>query len=156
MVIERTLSAVTGDELPLLEALLDVADSAMTYRRRYRATLQVAPVIDLLVADDRNPRAIVFQLASLAEHVASLPRETSPARRTPEERLALEALSQVRLIDVEEVCARAGASGTERPALNALLAGLVHKLQGLSDALFTAYLTPAAISRALASPEIGA
>jgi len=154
LVIERTLSAVTGDELPLLEALLDTADSAMTYRRRYRATLQVAPVIDLLVADDRNPRAIVFQLAALAEHVASLPRDLSPARRTPEERLALEALSQVRLIDVEEVCARAG--DTERPALRALLAGLVHKLQGLSDALFTAYLTPAAISRALASPEIGA
>ncbi|HSS40902.1 MAG TPA: circularly permuted type 2 ATP-grasp protein, partial [Polyangia bacterium] len=48
LMIERTLSAVTGDELPLLEALLDAADSAMTYRRRYRATLQVAPVVDLL------------------------------------------------------------------------------------------------------------
>lgn len=156
LVIERTLSAVVGDELPLLEALLDTADSAMTYRRRYRATLQVAPVIDLLVADDRNPRAIVFQLAALADHVASLPREASPARRTPEERLALEALSQVRLIDVEEVCARAGDNAAERPALRALLADLVRKLQGLSDALFAAYLTPAAISRALASPEIGA
>ncbi len=156
LVIERTLSAVTGDELPLLEALLDAADSAMTYRRRYRATLQVAPVVDLLVADDRNPRAIVFQLAALADHVASLPRESLPARRAPEERLALEALSEVRLLDVEEVCARAGEGGAERPALHALLANLVRKLQGLSDALFAAYLTPAKISRALASPEIGA
>ncbi|HVY37666.1 MAG TPA: circularly permuted type 2 ATP-grasp protein [Polyangia bacterium] len=155
LMIERTLSAVTGDELPLLEALLDAADSAMTYRRRYRATLQVAPVVDLLVADDRNPRAIVFQLAALADHVGSLPRDASSARRTPEERLAFELLSEVRLIDVEEVCARAGDGSAERPALQALLGDLVRKLQSLSDALFAAYLTPAKISRALASPEIG-
>lgn len=156
LLIERTLSAVTGDELPLLESLLDAADSAMTYRRRYRATLQVAPVVDLLVADDRNPRAIVFQLSALADHVASLPRESSSARRTPEERLALELLSEVRLLDVEEVCARAGEGNVERPALRGLLSDLVRKLQSLSDALFAAYLTPAKISRALASPEIGA
>ena len=52
-----------ADEAPVLEALLDTADSAMTYRRRYRATLQVAPVVDLLAADEGNPRSILFQLA---------------------------------------------------------------------------------------------
>jgi uncharacterized alpha-E superfamily protein len=139
-----------------LEALLDAADSAMTYRRRYRATLQVAPVIDLLVADERNPRAIVFQLAALADHVTSLPRDAASARRSSEERLAFEALSEIRLVDVETVCALAGEAGEGRPALGSLLGDLVHKLQSLSDALFTAYLTPATISRALASPEIGA
>ncbi len=152
LMIERTLpQASTEDELPLLEALLAAADSAMTYRRRYRATLQVAPVIDLLVADDRNPRAIVFQLAALADHVASLPRDPAAARRSVEERLAYETLSEIRLVDVEAVCALAGGG---RPALGALLGDLVRKLQGLSDALFAAYLTPATISRALASPEI--
>jgi len=157
--IERTLpGATTNDEVPLLEALLDAADSAMTYRRRYRATLQVAPVVDLLVADERNPRAIVFQLAALADHVASLPRDGASARRSLEERIAFEALSEIRLVDVEAVCALAGQVGEAsegRPVLGALLVDLVHKLQSLSDALFTAYLTPATISRALASPEIG-
>jgi uncharacterized circularly permuted ATP-grasp superfamily protein/uncharacterized alpha-E superfamily protein len=152
LMIERTLPhAAPEDELPLLEALLAAADSAMTYRRRYRATLQVAPVIDLLVADDRNPRAIVFQLAALADHVASLPRDVASARRSAEERLAYEALSEIRLVDVEAVCALAGQG---RPALGALLTDLVHKLQSLSDALFAAFLTPATISRALASPEV--
>jgi uncharacterized alpha-E superfamily protein len=158
LMIERTLpGATTNDELPLLEALLDAADSAMTYRRRYRATLQVAPVVDLLVADERNPRAIVFQLAALADHVASLPRDSASARRSSEERIAFEALSEIRLVDVEAVCALAGEGGEAmqgRPVLGALLVDLVHKLQSLSDALFTAYLTPATISRALASPEI--
>jgi uncharacterized circularly permuted ATP-grasp superfamily protein/uncharacterized alpha-E superfamily protein len=156
LMIERTLPrATTNDELPLLEALLDAADSAMTYRRRYRATLQVAPVVDLLVADERNPRAIVFQLAALADHVASLPRDAASARRSMEERIAFEALSEIRLVDVEAVCALAGDAGEGRPVLGALLVDLVHKLQGLSDALFTAYLTPATISRALASTEMG-
>jgi len=158
LMIERTLPrATTNDELPLLEALLDAADSAMTYRRRYRATLQVAPVVDLLVADERNPRAIVFQLAALADHVASLPRDAASARRSLEERIAFEALSEIRLVDVEAVCALAGKTGEAgegRPVLGALLVDLVHKLQGLSDALFAAYLTPATISRALASGEI--
>jgi hypothetical protein len=80
-----------------------------------------------------------------------------------EVRIAFEALSEIRLVDVEAVCALAGQSGQPgqpgvgegRPVLGALLVDLVHKLQGLSDALFAAYLTPATISRALASPEIG-
>ncbi len=154
LMIERTLPhAATDEELPLLEALLAAADSAMTYRRRYRATLQVAPVVDLLVSDDRNPRAIVFQLAALADHVSALPRDAAGARRSLEERLAHEVFSEIRLLDVEAVCAPADGG---RPALGALLADLVRRLQSLSDALFSAYLTPATISRALASPEIGA
>jgi uncharacterized alpha-E superfamily protein len=121
----------------------------MTYRRRYRATLQVAPVVDLLVADELNPRSIVFQLVALAEHVAALPHDATAARRSPEERLAFEALSAFRLVDVDAVCAR---EGEDRPALASLLHGLVHNLQELSDALSGSYLAPATISRALAAP----
>jgi uncharacterized circularly permuted ATP-grasp superfamily protein/uncharacterized alpha-E superfamily protein len=152
LVIERTMAGMGADELPMLEALLDAADSAMTYRRRYRATLQVAPVVDLLVADERNPRSIVFQLVALAEHVASLPRDGAAARRSAEERVAFEALAEIRLIDVEAICVLAGSG---RPALGSLLRDLVAKMQRLSDALFAAYLTPATISRALSAPEIG-
>ena len=94
------------DELPLLEAVLDSADSAMTYRRRYRATLQVPPVVDLLIADEGNPRSIMFQLVALADHVAALPRDAAAARRSPEVRLAFEALSAFRLVDIDAVCAR--------------------------------------------------
>ena len=152
LVIERTMAGMGADELPMLEALLDAADSAMTYRRRYRATLQVAPVVDLLVADERNPRSIVFQLVALAEHVSSLPRDGAAARRSAEERVAFEALAEIRLIDVEAICVLAGSG---RPALGSLLRDLVAKMQRLSDALFAAYLTPATISRALSAPEIG-
>jgi uncharacterized circularly permuted ATP-grasp superfamily protein/uncharacterized alpha-E superfamily protein len=149
LVVGRTAGVASDDDLPLLEALLDAADSAMTYRRRYRATLQVAPVVDLLIADEGNPRSIVFQLIALAEHVAALPRDAASARRSPEERIAFEALSAFRLVDVDVICAR---EGDERPELAALLAGLVRSLQELSDALSGSYLAPATVSRALAAP----
>jgi len=121
----------------------------MTYRRRYRATLQVAPVIDLLAGDEGNPRSILFQLAALAEHIAALPRDPMLARRSPEERIAFEALSAFRLLDVDVVCAP---DGDARPALRELCSGLVASMQRLSDALSGSYLAPATVSRSLASP----
>ena len=147
IVIEQALTGVRPDETPVLEALLETADSAMTYRRRYRATLQVAPVVDLLAADEGNPRSILFQLAALAEHVAALPHDPTLARRSAEERIAFEALSAFRLLDVDAVCA---ADGGLRPALAELCGGLIANMQRLSDALSGSYLAPATVSRSLA------
>jgi uncharacterized alpha-E superfamily protein len=70
-----TLVPVIHRQAPLLEAVLEIADSAMTYRRRYMTTLQVAPVLDLLLVDETNPRSVGFQLARLDEHVTALPHE---------------------------------------------------------------------------------
>ena len=55
----------------------------MTYRRRYPGSLQTAPVLDLLLADETNPRSLAFQLAALADDVDNLPRETAGPRRSP-------------------------------------------------------------------------
>ena len=52
--LRSTLVNTTVQEVPLLEALLEVADSSITYRSRYMATLQLAPVIDLLLTDESN------------------------------------------------------------------------------------------------------
>jgi len=109
----------------------------------------VPPVVDLLAADEGNPRSILFQLAALADHIAALPRDPMLARRSPEEQIAFEALSAFRLLDVDVVCAP---DGDARPALRDLFAGLVANMQRLSDALSGRYLAPATVSRSLASP----
>ena len=57
-----------------LEYLLEVADSSMTYRARYYTTLQPLAVLDVLMADETNPRSLDFQLDHLAELYAKLPR----------------------------------------------------------------------------------
>jgi uncharacterized alpha-E superfamily protein len=61
-------------EWPLLEYLLEVADSSMTYRSRYYTTLQRAAVLDVLMADETNPRSLAFQLIHVADLYNKLPR----------------------------------------------------------------------------------
>ena len=46
---------LTPQTWPMLEMLLEVADSSMTYRSRYFTALQAAPVLDLLMNDELNP-----------------------------------------------------------------------------------------------------
>jgi uncharacterized circularly permuted ATP-grasp superfamily protein/uncharacterized alpha-E superfamily protein len=61
-------------EWPLLECLLEVADSSMTYRTRYYTTLQPLAVLDVLMADETNPRSLDFQLSHLGDLYQKLPR----------------------------------------------------------------------------------
>ena len=57
-----------------LEYLLEVADSSLSYRTRYFTTLQPLAVLDLLMADEMNPRSLEFQLRHLADLYGKLPR----------------------------------------------------------------------------------
>ena len=55
-----------------LDWLLELADSTLTYRSRYVAGPQWLAVLDLLVRDQENPRAVAFQIKGLREYVAKL------------------------------------------------------------------------------------
>ncbi len=45
--------------------LLELGNSAITYRTRYLASAQQIPVLDLLLLDDHNPHGLMFQLQTL-------------------------------------------------------------------------------------------
>ncbi len=47
-----------------LRLALELRDSVITYRTRYLAVLQPAPVLDLILADEGNPRGLAFQLVA--------------------------------------------------------------------------------------------
>ena len=66
LLLDSTLTSVSPDEQLMLESVLQVGASLMTYRSRYLSNLQVAPVLDLLVCDDTNPRSIAYQLVRSA------------------------------------------------------------------------------------------
>jgi uncharacterized circularly permuted ATP-grasp superfamily protein/uncharacterized alpha-E superfamily protein len=71
----REITAVLDqDSWPLLEYLLEVGDSSMTYRSRYYTTLQPVAVLDVLMADEANPRSLHFQLSHLDDLYRKLPR----------------------------------------------------------------------------------
>ena len=65
---------LTATEWPLLEYMLEAADSSITYRSRYYTTLQPVAVLDVLLADETNPRSLDFQLSHIADLYQKLPR----------------------------------------------------------------------------------
>ena len=74
--LEAALS-LNSQGLAALDPVLEITDSVMTYRRRYFAAPQWPGVLDLLLADESNPRSLAFQAAALAEHASHLPNESS-------------------------------------------------------------------------------
>jgi uncharacterized alpha-E superfamily protein len=126
------------------EALLAVAHSVKTYRRRYRSQLQPGAVLDLLLLDETNPRAVGYQLALLESLVATLEDVEAP-RRTAAGRIALNALTQLRLFDVGTVSLTAPAAMSPdeeaRPHLDDLLLQLTQLLGELSDELTRRYFS---------------
>ena len=135
-------------DVGVLEAMLEIADSSITYRSRYLTSLQADLVLDLLLLDEANPRSIAFQLARLREHVEQLPGSQTAIRRPPEARLALSLLTAVQLADVRELARVDGRRAAE--AREALLGKLVADLTLLSETLTRAYF-----SHAIAIAAIG-
>jgi uncharacterized circularly permuted ATP-grasp superfamily protein/uncharacterized alpha-E superfamily protein len=82
----RQLREVTGyfgeSDWPLLNYLLEAADSSITYRSRYYTTLLPVPVLDVLMMDPTNPRSLDFQLSHLADLYGKLPRHDPNDLRT--------------------------------------------------------------------------
>jgi uncharacterized circularly permuted ATP-grasp superfamily protein/uncharacterized alpha-E superfamily protein len=146
--LRNGLPADSQGGIGVLEAILEMADSSITYRSRYLTSVQTDLVLDLLLVDEANPRSIAFQLARLREHVAELPNSKTSIRRPPEERAALSLLNTVQLIDVRELTKSSGPL-TAAEARGALLDKLIADLSVLSDTITRAYFSHAAQSRRL-------
>jgi uncharacterized alpha-E superfamily protein len=99
--LRKTLVYGTEESISLLEAVLEIADSTMTYRYRYMTSLQVAPLLDLLLTDETNPRSVGYQLAALADHVRQLPGKEANPLRNRETRIMIATQAELRLVDVE-------------------------------------------------------
>jgi uncharacterized alpha-E superfamily protein len=74
--LRELIAHLDADSWPMLEYLLEVADSSMTYRSRYFTTLQPVAVLDVLMADESNPRSLNFQVGHLADFYQKLPRHS--------------------------------------------------------------------------------
>lgn len=82
---------------------LEVSDSTLTYRRRYRAALQAAAVFDLLLLDASNPHALAFQLHAMTQHLDALPNPDAPPRGADCLALARPFADLVALFDRDEI-----------------------------------------------------
>lgn len=116
-------------QLAALGILLELGESMMTYRSRYLTSMQRTPVLDLLLADETNPRALAYQLMKLERDIIGLPGDQTAAALT----LVREARDALRVTD----SLRSG------PALSALLDRLAAILPDVSNLLTHAYFSHA-------------
>ena len=145
--LQHTLVAVTPNEAQVLEDVLGIADSSITYRRRYLTTLQTAPTLDLLLTDETNPRSLIFQMDALVEHVNHLPRDQDQVGLAEDQRVAVNIQTRLRLSDINQLAS--SITGERRVLLDEMLQSLQDELPGLSDALTRQYLSHARPSRQL-------
>jgi uncharacterized alpha-E superfamily protein len=122
-----------------LQVLLQIADSSITYRRRYSSVLQTHLVLQLLIADESNPRSIGFQLGALLHQMNRLQDADQGTPISTERNLALNAVSSVRSSSMENL-ARVDADGSFRE-LDELMGHLKSMLWELSDALTARYFS---------------
>ncbi len=152
--LRNSLARDAPTDVGVLEAVLEIADSSITYRSRYLTSLQTDLVLDLLLVDEANPRSIAFQLARLQEDIDQLPASHTAIRRPAESRLSLALLTGVQLTDVRELVrdGAIGPSAAPSPALDALLGKLIGDLIQLSETLTRAYFSHSPQSRQLSAP----
>jgi uncharacterized alpha-E superfamily protein len=137
-------SPLSEREWPLLECLLEVADSSMTYRARYYTTLQPLAVLDVLMADESNPRSLEFQLRHLVDLYQRLPRHLAEDLEAMRNALAtLHSLDLGKLIYPlpGNMSTAKGADGLAR--LEGFLGGLERLLPSWSNNLSNRYFSHA-------------
>ncbi|MES1255756.1 MAG: circularly permuted type 2 ATP-grasp protein [Acidobacteriota bacterium] len=71
--MEDVLEEQSSSDPRVLDWLLDLSDSRITYRSRHMRAPEWPAVVDLLVLDAHNPRSALFQVAKLDKHLRLLP-----------------------------------------------------------------------------------
>jgi uncharacterized alpha-E superfamily protein len=142
------IAEVPPDAQPYLNVLLQVADSSITYRTRYLSVLRTDLVLQLLLADESNPRSIGFQLAALVYQFDSL-GEPDDAEHHRLKELAAKTLRDIHVAPMVELAQREG--GGRFAALESLLDQLKGNLFEFAEALTAQYMSPAKASRLMSS-----
>jgi uncharacterized alpha-E superfamily protein len=132
-----------------LRLALELRDSVITYRARYLAVLQPAPALDLILADEGNPRGLAFQLTAARELLREIVEEGDSLL------LSMEPLLQETRDIVQEVLRSPDQMATTArlpPHLRKLEQAIVAVADRVSRRYFT--LLPVARSLGVESPPL--
>jgi uncharacterized circularly permuted ATP-grasp superfamily protein/uncharacterized alpha-E superfamily protein len=140
-VLSNILQPTTTIGIAALDVLLEVSDSAMTYRSRYLSSPQFAPTFDLLLADESNPRSLAFQIVALQDHMDQLAAKRRSSFYGPEQRLTIWLCGAVRTTEIE-ILVHPDEDGGRRN-LGAFLEVMQSKFWELSETVTREYFTHA-------------
>ena len=127
-----------NDDVLLLETLLKLFDSVMTYRSRYRSQIDTSLVLRLLLLDEFNPRSLAFQLKQVHHTIELLPGRRSLSQADELSRLSISSLSRVQLAEPGQLLS---ASKESRQTLTRLLNVLQAMPVQMADILTANYFS---------------
>ena len=143
--LEAVLHAPDASNPSVLEAILEVADSSITYRSRYSLLPHISAVFDLVLLDDKNPRSVLFQINQLVQHFEHLPKEREVPAPDSAEGILIECQARLRLADMRELTQVRDGKFPGR--VGEAVRQTMQDLPRLSDAIAASYFAHSAISR---------
>ncbi|MET8773460.1 alpha-E domain-containing protein [Nocardia sp. NPDC004654] len=123
-------------ELVVTEAVLQAAESSVSYRRRHRDSVRVSAVAGLLLFDRGNPRSLAYQLERLDANFAALPGASGSSRP---QRLLADAQRMLRRVDPDDL--NVTDENGRRTELAELLDGVHLRLRKVAESFETTKLS---------------
>ncbi|MEI7870835.1 MAG: circularly permuted type 2 ATP-grasp protein [Alphaproteobacteria bacterium] len=155
--LERAQFILTGALNPFTQSPIDwdaamrlaleLCDSTITYRTRYLGQLQPAPVLDLVILDDSNPRALAFQLRAIDVHLDYLSQSSGVQVPKLPDSLDKDLAAVVRQFGGDEKAWRH--EGLALAMLRDVTADADERLEALSAAITRAYFSHVPASQAV-------
>ncbi|HEX5220186.1 MAG TPA: circularly permuted type 2 ATP-grasp protein [Verrucomicrobiae bacterium] len=142
--LDATLRRPESENPSVLEAILEVVDSSITFRSRYNLLATVPAVFDLVLLDDKNPRSVLFQLDQLAKHFRHLPQEHESAPDSGKN-LIQECAARLNRTDARELAIKP--ETWPETELHKTIRQTLRDLPKVSDAIAANYFAHSAISR---------
>lgn len=124
----------------VLNLLLELVDSTMTYRSRYKAVPQLPPALDLVMADESNPRSVIFQIVEIERHLAVMPLEQESGPVSDAQKIVIGLLTELRLADVKKLASVRSKHGL-RTHLDRLVSRIEDGADELSDVIERTYFS---------------
>jgi uncharacterized circularly permuted ATP-grasp superfamily protein/uncharacterized alpha-E superfamily protein len=143
--LDATLRSAGADNPSVLEAVLEAADSSITYRSRYSLMTHLPGVFDLILLDDKNPRSVLFQINQLTKHFEHLPQQRQ-GRQAGALTLALRACA-ARLNEADAKELSGPRQNWARSRINVAIQETLRELPRICDTIAASYFEHSAISR---------
>lgn len=136
---KSTLSIAATDD-SILNPLLEICDSSMTYRRLHFARPMLVPVLDLLLLNDTNPRSVAHQLLVLGRQMHQLPTDPNLDTGGREKQQTDHLNSHIAALNLQ---ALAKTADDTIPAVKATCTIIAEGLEKLSDIITEHYFSHA-------------
>lgn len=149
--LQTALHEPQPDDPSLLEAVLEVADSSITFRSRYHLLPHIPSVVELVLLEEKNPRSVMFQVRQLMKHFSRLPQEREEAIRASRDALQ-ECHDRLGRIKPGQLVDASGALATGE--VNDTIQQLLRVLPRISRAIEAAYFAHSRISRTGRGSEV--